>query len=217
MQHDGPSTKQIFACPADDTGSMTVNYALAGYRVASRATRRDWQDAGLPSTDLVSMSSCTVELLAADPHGWDDWFGDSESAEQSRIQSNQAGLHVLGVGIAASDIPALLADMAEGGWDQEAGSLPEQLGRREPIPTGQLLGFELVGYDCGLWHTWICLGGLVHDVRQATGVRPGRWGLIQDEQQARRAADWLTASHLGDPKVFLWLAAMLVAVPRVEE
>ncbi|WP_052371773.1 hypothetical protein [Amycolatopsis taiwanensis] len=196
---------------------MTTNYALAGYRVASRETRQDWQDADLPSTDLVSMSSCVVELLAADPQGWVDWFGDSESAEQARVQANRAGLHALGVGIAASDIPALLADMAEGGWDQQAGSLPERLARRAPIAAGRLLGFELVGYDCGLWHTWTCLGGLVRDVRQATGVRPGRWGLIQDEQQARRAADWLTASELGDPKVFLWVAAMLVAVPDVEE
>ncbi|MEU5847494.1 hypothetical protein [Saccharopolyspora shandongensis] len=195
---------------------MTIDYALAGYRVASRATRQDWQDEGLPSADLVSASGCVVDLLAADPHGWDDWFGDSESAERARIQANRAGLHVLGVGIASRDIPALSADMAEGGWEA-AGGLPERLARREPVPAGRLLGFGLVGYDCGIWHTWTCLGGLVRDVGHATGVRPGRWGLIQDEQDARRAADWLTASNLGDPKVFLWVAAMLVAVPGATE
>lgn len=157
------------------------------------------------------MSGCVVELLEPESQGWDDWFGDSESAEQARIQANWVGLPVLGVGIAASDIPALLADMAERG-DQEVGSLPERLGRREPIPAGQPLGFELVGYDCGHWHTWTCLDGLVRDVRQATDVRPGRWGLIQDEQQARRPADWLTGSDLGDPKVFLWVAVKLVAL-----
>lgn len=195
---------------------MIIDYALAGYRVASRATRRDWQDISLPSTDLVSVSGCVVDLLGADPQGWDDWFGDPKSAEQARVQANWSGLHVLGVGIAMPDVPALSADIAEGGWEA-AGSLPARLARRESVPAGQLLGFELVGYDCGLWHTWTCLGGLVRDVGHATGVRPGRWGLIQDERHARRAADWLTASALGDPKVFLWVAAMLVAVPSTEE
>ncbi|MCE7009534.1 hypothetical protein LWC34_43010 [Kibdelosporangium philippinense] len=169
-----------------------MTYVLAGYRVASREARPDWQEAGLPNTELVSMSDCVVDLLTVDSQEWNDWFGDVESA---RVQANRAGLHVLGVGIAESDIPAF--------------GLPE---RRTSIPDGQLLGFELVGHDCGTWHTWTCLGGLVRDVEQATGVRPGQWGLIQDERQARRAADWLTASNLGDPKVFHWVAAMLFAV-----
>ncbi|MEV0388115.1 hypothetical protein [Nonomuraea sp. NPDC050643] len=71
---------------------------------------------------------------------------------------------------------------------------------------------ELVGFDSGGWHTWACMGGLAAGVHQATGVRPGAWGLIQDEQDARRAAQWLTDSGLGDPKVFLWAAALLTGV-----
>jgi hypothetical protein len=122
---------------------------------------------------------------------------------------------VLAVGIAATDAPALLRDMADGGERPDVGGVAGRLDRREAFPrphSGRVRGFELVGYDAGLWHTWTCLGGLVDDVRQATGVRPGTWGLIQDEQEARRAAAWLTASGLGDPKVFLWVPALLVDV-----
>lgn len=194
---------------------MDNEYVLAGYLVASRAQRQDWQDAGLPSNDLVSMSECVVDLVPADPGGWDEWFADPASAEQARARAGELDLHVLAVGIAAADVPALLEDLAGGGCDQLAGCLPERLTRREPISdigSGHILGFELVGYDTGRWHTWTCLGGLVDDVRQATGVRPQRWGLIQDEEQARGAAEWLTASKLGDPKVFLWVAAVLMDV-----
>jgi hypothetical protein len=105
---------------------------------------------------------------------------------------------VLAVGIAAPDVPALLKDMAKGGYDQEAGGLRGRLARREFLPgirSGEVLGFELVGFDTGSWHTWTCLGGLVKDVRQATGVRPERWGLIPDE-----------------PKVLFWVPALLVDV-----
>ncbi|MEQ4725375.1 hypothetical protein [Nonomuraea sp. B19D2] len=193
---------------------MESGYALAGYRVATRADRQDWQDVGLPGSGLVSLSGCVVDLVPVDPGGWDDWFAGPREAENARDRAGRPGLHVLGVGFAAADVPGLLADIADGGWDISAGSLPERLARHErfPYPGGRRLGFELVGFDSGCWHTWTCLGGLVADVRRATGVQPGRWGLIQDEQDARRAAQWLTDSGLGDPKVFLWAAALLTDV-----
>lgn len=154
---------------------MDTDQLLAGYLVAARGVRTDWQDTGLLSADLISMSDCVVDLVSANRDGWDDWFDDPVSAEQSRTGAGRSGLHVLAVGIAVTDAPALLQEMAD------AGHRPD-------------------------------MGGLVEDVRQATGVRPGRWGLIQDEPEARRAAAWLTASRLGDPKVFLWVPALLVDV-----
>jgi hypothetical protein len=195
---------------------MEPGYLLAGYRVATRADRQDWQDVSLPGSGLVSLSNCVVDLVPVDPSGWDDWFASPQEAEIARDKAGKPGLHVLAVGFATADVPGLLADIADGGWDTSAGSLPERLASRERFPyrAGQRLGFELVGFDSGSWHTWTCLGGLVADVNRATGVQPGRWGLIQDEQDARRAAQWLTDSGLGVPKVFLWAAAMLTDVAR---
>ncbi|MFI7132050.1 hypothetical protein ACIBQ1_40680 [Nonomuraea sp. NPDC050153] len=195
---------------------MEPDYVLAGYRVATRAVRQDWQDMSLPGLGLVSMSDCMVDLVPVDPGGWDDWFAGPGEAESARDKAGNTGLHVLGVGFATADVPALLADIADGGGETSAGSLPERLARRERFPGfgGRRLGFELVGFDVANWHTWACIGGLIADVYQATGVQPGPWGLIQDEQDARRAAQWLTDSGLGDPKVFLWAAALLTDVTR---
>lgn len=194
---------------------MGTDQLLAGYLVAAGGVRTDWRDAGLSSADLISMSDCVVDLVSAKRDGWDDWFDDPVSAERSRARAGRSGLHVLAVGIAATDAPALLQDLAEGGYSPDDGGMTGRLARREAFPdvqSGRVRGFELVGFDHGGWHTWTCLGGLVNEVRQATGVRPGSWGLIQEEQEARRAAAWLTASGLGDPKVFLWVPALLVDV-----
>ncbi|MCX2953408.1 hypothetical protein [Lentzea sp. NEAU-D7] len=194
---------------------MDADQLLAGYLVVTRSARKDWQDAGLPSAGLISMSDCVADLVPAKRDGWDDWFDDPVLAEQARTRAGRSELHVLAVGFAAADAPALLQDMADGGRLPDMGGVAGRLARREAFPglhSGRELGFELVGFDTGGWHTWTCLGGLVDDVRRATGVRPGRWGLIQDEREARRAAAWLTASGLGDPKVFLWVPALLVDV-----
>ena len=189
--------------------TVEQEYVLAGYRVATRADRQDWQDAGLPGRHLVSLSDCVADVVPVDPEGWDDWFATAPEAEAARARGGEPGLHVLAVGFAGVDVPGLLTDIADGGWDTAAGSLPNRLARQETFPPARRLGFELVGFDSGRWHTWTCLGGLVDDVFRATGVRPGQWGLIEGEQDARRAARWLTDSGLGDPKVFLWAAALL--------
>lgn len=192
---------------------MSTDYVLAGYRVAPRYVREEWQDSSLPKGELVSMSGCVVDVLYTDPHEWDDWFGSPGAAERARVQSGRSGSHVLGVGFAVPDVPEVTADITDSGSEAAAGTLLERLARREPAADGEPLGFELVGYECGLWHTWTCIGGLVREVYDATGVRPGEWGLVQDEQDARRAAAWLTESGAGEPKVFYWVAAKLVDVP----
>ncbi|MGM1064776.1 hypothetical protein [Saccharothrix sp. Mg75] len=192
---------------------MDTDLLLAGYPVAARGARADWRDAGLSGPDLVSMSDCVVDVLPADRDGWDDWFDDPVAAGRSRVRAGRAGLHVLAVGVAAADAPGLLREMAGAGHHPDAGGVAGRLARRDAFPDprpGRVLGFELVGFDSGGWHTWTCLDGLVDDVRRATGVRPGRWGLVRDGREARRAATWLTASGLGDPKVFLWVPALLV-------
>jgi hypothetical protein len=166
---------------------------LVGYLAATRAARPDWADAGLPDADLVSMSECMVDVIVAPP--WDQWFTEPPAAPP--------GHHVLAVGVPDHYLAALRTDLAA--W------FPPTLTSPRPLPDWPALGYELVGLDHGRWHTWLCLDGLVDAVRQATGVLPGPWGLIPDEHDARRAADWLTASGLGDPKVFLWVPALLLS------
>lgn len=193
---------------------MNSGYVLAGYRVATRPDRRDWQDPGLPATSLVSLSDCVADLVPTEPDARDGWFGTVDEAEAALARADESGHHVLAVGFAAADVPALLTEIADGGGGTAAVGVSQALARREPFPHGEpRLGFELVGFG-HRWHTWTCLGGLVADVRRATGVRPGRWGLVQDEPDAHRAAQWLTRSGNGVPKVYFWTAALLADVRR---
>lgn len=164
-----------------------MNYILAGY-------------AAVPRSDRVSVSACLVDLVPAEPD-WDDWFPDATAAART-------GHAVYEIGFPAPDVPVLLEE-------DFAGGLPDRLARAEPLrhaDDGRLLGFEPLGFDGGRCHSWSCLGGLVDDVHRATGIS-ARDGLITDEAAAHEAARWLTASGLGDPKVFFWTPALLIRVP----
>ena len=169
---------------------------LAGYLAATRAPRPDWMDAGVRAAELISMSDCVVDVASRRDEYWDPWF----DAPPSGVRAPH---HVLAVGIPDDYVAALREDAPD--------EFPSPLTEPRPVPDWHPLGHELVGADLGRWHTWLCLGGLVDDVRAATGVRSGPWGLVHDEHDARRAADWLTASGLGDPKVFLWVPVLLLS------
>ncbi|ATY10728.1 hypothetical protein CU254_09805 [Amycolatopsis sp. AA4] len=154
----------------------------AGYRAVQR------------TSEFVSISECVAEVH-------DDWFRDV-------VLARHTGLEVLEVGLSPEEAEPIVREILAEGWDRETSVVVNRI-ERGASASGELLGFELVGYDGGLWHTWRCLGGLVDDVRAATGIVPGRHGLIEDEDAAHQAARWLTESGLGDPKVFHWAAAGL--------
>ncbi|WP_370939075.1 hypothetical protein [Amycolatopsis sp. cg13] len=154
----------------------------AGYRAVRR------------TSEFVSISECVAEVH-------DDWFRDLAFARQT-------GLHVLEVGFRPDEAGPIVSEIIADGWNRETSVVVGRIAEGAST-SGELLGFELVGYDEGLWHTWRCLGGLVDDVRAATGIVPGRHGLIESEDAARQAARWLTESGLGDPKVFHWAAVGL--------
>jgi hypothetical protein len=152
----------------------------------------------------LSVSCCLADLVPAEP-GWDDWDGGFDAAAAR-------GETVLTIGFPGEHAGRLLADLATAGRQGGSGGLPDRLGHHRPLPDGQVLGFEPVGFDGGTCHSWGCLGGLVDDVGAATGIRPAGNGLIRDEPDAREATRWLTESGLGDPKVFFWTVAAVLGV-----
>ncbi|WP_018686217.1 hypothetical protein [Actinokineospora enzanensis] len=144
--------------------------------------------------DVPSISHCVVDLAPANE--FDMWFEDPAAVP--------VGVPVLAVGFAATDVAPQVDEMARQGFDAV------RLHGKGKMPGGVLLGFEPVGFDTGTWHTWRCIGDLVTDVATATGIRPGPYGLIVDEPDARRAAEWLNIPENGDEKVARWTSVALV-------
>lgn len=169
-------------------------FASAGFLVAPRFHRPDHLDAGLLPAEITTMSDCLVDPAPVPGH-WmgDPWFADAEAARALPAD----GRAVIEAAVPADLAADLRAELGE--WTSVTGFLAVG-----GPPSLEPLGFELVGFESGRWHSWLCLGGLVEDVDLSTGVRPGAHGLIASEGDARRGAEYLTASGLGEPKVYHW-------------
>nr|WP_245573144.1 hypothetical protein [Amycolatopsis benzoatilytica] len=176
-----------------------MSFVSAGYRVVQRPYSTDGSRDG-----LVSISECVVTVLEEE---WGDWFRDPDRARHRAAESR---LQVLEVGFTMEEAAPILRALLAEGYDRETHAVAGRLAEGIPI-NGTPLGYELVGYDFGTWHSWACLGGLIDDVRLGTGIEPGPHGLIRSADAAHTAARWLTGSGLGDPKVSDWAAAALFA------
>lgn len=79
-------------------------------------------------------------------------------------------------------------------------------------PTGVGLGFEVVGFEAGRLHSWLC-NSLQRDARDNLGIAVNQFGLLDTLDQARAVAvmanrdpgteevDWVAAriiEHSGD-------------------
>ncbi|HEY1177266.1 MAG TPA: hypothetical protein VGF17_14010 [Phytomonospora sp.] len=174
-------------------------FASAGFLVVRRFQRVPHMDPDLLPSEITTMSECLVDAVPVPGH-WarDPWFAHAVAARAALHDGHE----LIEAAVPADLVTDLRVEMGE--WTGATAFLSHA-----GPPSLAPLGFELVGFDGGTWHSWLCLDGLTDDVDDATGVRPGRHGLIADEADARRAAEWLTASGLGDPKVRRWYPVRL--------
>ncbi|MFF6835201.1 hypothetical protein ACFY84_25535 [Streptomyces sp. NPDC012438] len=180
---------------------------LAGYFVAvpERLTV-----AGLPRTErLTSASDCLTNRFPDDGC----WFGTAREAlaaclplqlpVEARlyallVPSEHVGGFVADIRAAGTDEPVLLAHLAGQGAGEPA---------REVAEGGHELGWEVLGYDCGLLHTWLC-NDLYEEGRLHLGVDTDERGLLPERQVALRVAAW--ANTRRDTKPVTWFPGALI-------
>ena len=78
-------------------------------------------------------------------------------------------------------------------------------------PGGFILRWEVLGYNACIFHSWLC-NGLEKNVDAHFGIRPGRYGLIQSETDAVRAAEFCGREETGAEEG-LWLPWLVVQYP----
>jgi len=67
----------------------------------------------------------------------------------------------------------------------------------QPLPDGQLLGFELLNVEYGnVSHSWLCNHLEVH-FSETLGIQPNRWGLIEELGNARQCCDDINEEKVG--------------------
>ncbi|MFE6866877.1 hypothetical protein ACFVFS_09990 [Kitasatospora sp. NPDC057692] len=179
---------------------------LAGYFVS---VPEPMTGTGLRLERLTTACDCLADRLPEDG----SWFATPQDAlDACATVPVPAAARLYALLIPAEHTAGVVADIRAAGeyepvllahLDPPPGTGTAQ----EPADGGHELGWEVLGYDYGMIHSWLC-NNLHQDAARELGVTPDDRGLLPSREPAERLAAWANARD--DTKPVTWFPAALV-------
>ena len=218
----------IKPCPRPDWSSATLlppeiisasdcfcpqfpdTYALEWSSRSEEERAEGFDSVGLPPDLRPAAAKWATENFEKS-FGWPGVFYSLEEAQAARktFFPEESGLLLIGLGLPGEFVPEFLEDAAppppkEGYAPMGASGSYQLVKKLQPLPEGQLLGFELLNVEFGSpSHSWLCNHLEVH-FSEALGIKPNRWGMIEDLEVAIRCCDEINDRKVG-AEPGLWL------------
>jgi len=156
----------------------------------------------LTESEFEDLHSWVDLSLASSDLGWPNVFLNLRAAREfkRRFMAAVAGVHLIGLVIAADDVEEFTSDPS---------SMGEVASKRlPPDDSGVFLGFDVLGVEYGgSLHTFSC-NGLERDYVEKFGITFNAHGLITDLDQALAAAEYTNCDETGAEPV-PWCAVKL--------
>ncbi|GIG00752.1 hypothetical protein [Catellatospora citrea] len=187
-------------------------YVLAGYVAGYRwkPPAQDWTK-HLPVA-VVTVSECLTDFLPEDQDTltapWHATLQDAVNASH-QASAGAGDAQVLAVSIPAAAVLDLAAMIEK--W---IGVYPHPIlsNLTQPhSPDGTVQGFEVLGFETGRFHSWLCYD-LLGEAFDKLGVRTNDHGLLDTLAQARQVADSANSSRgtpQGTPEEVTWFPALI--------
>jgi hypothetical protein len=177
------------------------------YTVAGFVAGHPWTPPGGPPIDTVS--DCLADLLPAGPDPLaGPWHRTLDAAAEAA--RGAPGARVLAMSVPATAPLVRLLDRSGG----HPAPIRANLARPGPPPT-ERVGFEVLGFEHGAFHSWHCYG-IDEQAVNLLGVRAGEDGLLVALADAHRVAEMangLRGTPDGTPLEVTWFPALISGVP----
>jgi len=144
----------------------------------------------------VAVSQCrdvvawTTERINSGAFGWPHVFFSVQDAREfaNRFLQPDTG-RLVGIALHGHFIDDFLSGESPAAGHGQPG-IYTCVSRRLPVePNGSELGWEILCYDHGGFHSWLC-NGLEGEIAKMSGIRPGANGFLVEEGDALAAAQY---------------------------
>jgi hypothetical protein len=172
-------------------------WTLTWVHLGEEARQKSALDFGLSPETLPSVMESATASFERD-WGWPYVFYTLAGARRfhSSFLSSVPAVRLFGLAL-PQDLFAAFSEAAEPGTGEgETGFLTCAKAGQALEAGGVVLGWELLGFEHGMFHSWLC-NGLERDVSQVLSIRPNTHGLISSLDDARRAADYCGQESVG--------------------
>ncbi len=164
---------------------------------------------GLSSETLPPVMASATESFGHD-WGWPYVFYTLAAARQFHrsFLSSVPTVRLFGLALPQDLLLAFLKAAEPGTGEGATGFLACAKAGQPLEPGGVGIGWEILGFEYGMFHSWLC-NGLERDVSQVLSIRPNTNGLIGSLDDARRVADYCGQESVGAEPA-LWQPWFLV-------
>ena len=150
--------------------------------------------------------------------GWPRVFFASHDARAfaKRFLPRDQRFKLLGIGLPAGVVEQFLAEQAPGPSMGVPGVYKAVSNRVSLESGGGVLGWEVLCYDHGGFHSWLC-NGLETNVAEKYGIRPNEAGFITSAPEASVAAEYCGRQDVGAEPGFWapWLVVEYALFPEM--
>ncbi|MEV4348314.1 hypothetical protein AB0J83_27975 [Actinoplanes sp. NPDC049596] len=137
--------------------------------------------------EVATVSDCLAELPVFDTDPLTaPWHRSLQDAIET-ARNAPAGAHVLAASMPTPGADGL-AEMLEAWIGDYPHPILANLGHRVAPPSGWVLGFEVLGFEAGRFHSWLCYG-LHEQAEDELAVQANQDGLLTSLADAQRIAD----------------------------
>jgi len=167
---------------------------------------------GISLADLPQAIAWVTSRLDA-TIGWPHVFLSLAAAREfyQQFVNEKARSVLLGIGLPNQSVERFLADGKPAAGDATPGVYHAVNGRHTLEPDGQVVGYEILGYEYGTFHSWLC-NQLEKAVHQDLQIRPNPHGFIGSLSEAERTAEYCSRDEVkAEPA--LWLPWLIVKYP----
>jgi hypothetical protein len=141
---------------------------------------------GVPASEVQALVRTVTELYDTENLGWPNVWYNLEAARRliRETFSKSSDIVLVGAGIPSDFVAALLHGLTPAPREGPCGAFQMASAGQALVSGGEVLGWEVLGFDSASCHSWLCNG--VHvAAAERLGVQPGKLGLLDSEQAAR--------------------------------
>lgn len=194
-------------------------WAVEWTEVSPEDRAAEAQKRGITTAKLPELIGWTTQQINSGSLGWPCVFfsvGEARAFAE-RFIPRADGLKLLGIGLHASYVESFLADEIPKPSEGTPG-VYKAISRRDGLESdGADLGWEVLCYEHGSFHSWLC-NGLETEIAKKFEIKPNEVGFIASRDDASAAAEYCGREEVGaEPGLWApWLVVeySLAAVMR---
>jgi len=197
------------SCITDIPDAWAVTWA--SYTDSER--RKEAAKFGVTPEVLPQMLDWVTSRLESKEVGWPVVFYTVDMALDfaRRFLHISEDLALVGIGLRQEDASDWLVE-EEPRESEGTPGIYEALSMGHALESGgEVIGFEVLGYDMGSFHSWLC-NGLEVDCYRAFNICPNRKGLIRNLEEAIEVAEYASREEVGAEPV-LWQPWLVAQYP----